>query len=400
MNEQKYCIKHKSSNGTYLAILNSGWRYDGSMIIEANSSLELEAKLNEARYDDRWVTMEGNHVLIGGNGLIKAGVGGRLTGRKFGMRFRDYEHGHISKKGKRMVRQYNITGKKNGEKRVVGGTSKSGVSKKGIVQITKHEEIENAMTRIAGFASVHPSFLKNVDRQLAVKNANQILSLEHKFGVIHQSKSNLTSESSGNSTIGYVRNKAINPSAQDLSLCQIYFSNPRKLKDAEDYGQATKYKMPALKENLDIYTVTHEYGHMIQNMLIQRRMKADGWREDKPNAFLDEDAANKALNFYYGRGYSYEKAMMMAKTAYKKWYADRKEAVFNECRREIIAIAKKNNKKFKLKENISEYGSKTTASGKAEFFAEVFANSQLGAPNELGIAMQQWLKEKGLIQNE
>ena len=121
MNEQKYCIKHKSSNGTYLAILNSGWRYDGSMIIEANSSLELEAKLNEARYDDRWVTMEGNHVLIGGNGLIKAGAGGRLTGRKFGMRFRDYEHGHISKKGKRMIRQYNITGKKNGEKRAIGG---------------------------------------------------------------------------------------------------------------------------------------------------------------------------------------------------------------------------------------------------------------------------------------
>lgn len=53
MEEQKYCIKHKLSNGTYLAILNNGWRYDGSFIVEADSELELNAKLNEARYDDR-----------------------------------------------------------------------------------------------------------------------------------------------------------------------------------------------------------------------------------------------------------------------------------------------------------------------------------------------------------
>lgn len=119
--EQKYCIKHRLSNGTYLAILNGGWRYDGSMIIEAGNKAELEEKLNEARYDDRWVTMNGNHVLIGGNGYIKAGAGGRLTGRKFGMRFRDYEHGRVSKNGKRMIRQYSVVAKKNGEKHVKGG---------------------------------------------------------------------------------------------------------------------------------------------------------------------------------------------------------------------------------------------------------------------------------------
>ena len=55
---------------------------------------------------------------------------------------------------------------------------------------------------------------------------------------------------------------------------------------------------------------------------------------------------------------------------------------------------------FTLKDNISKYGSKITLVGKQEFFAEVFANSQLGAPNELGIAMQQWLVQKGLVINE
>ena len=39
------------------------------------------------------------------------------------------------------------------------------------------------------------------------------------------------------------------------------------------------------------------------------------------------------------------------------------------------------------------YGKKN----KSEFLAEVFANSQLSKPNELGKAMNIWLNEKGLI---
>ena len=112
----KVLIRYRISNGSSFAVLGNGWRYDGSSVIDATSDLELDLKLAQARYDDRWVTMEGNHVLIGGNGLIKAGVGGRLKGRKFGMRFKDYEHGKVAKNGKRLVRPYNLTGKKNGEK--------------------------------------------------------------------------------------------------------------------------------------------------------------------------------------------------------------------------------------------------------------------------------------------
>lgn len=91
--DDKVIIRKQNNDGSWFAILANGWRYDGSMIIDATSSVELDLKIAQARYDDRWVTMEGNHVLIGGNGLVKAGVGGRLTGRKFGMRFKDYENG-------------------------------------------------------------------------------------------------------------------------------------------------------------------------------------------------------------------------------------------------------------------------------------------------------------------
>ncbi len=119
--DDKVIIRKQNNDGSWFAILANGWRYDGSMLIDAKSSIELDLKIAQARYDDRWVTLQGNHVLIGGNGRIKAGAGGRLKGRMFGMRFSDYDHGHVNKKGKRMIRQYNITGKKNGEKRVFGG---------------------------------------------------------------------------------------------------------------------------------------------------------------------------------------------------------------------------------------------------------------------------------------
>ena len=62
-----------------------------------------------------------------------------------------------------------------------------------------------------------------------------------------------------------------------------------------------------------------------------------------------------------------------------------------ECKSEIIAIAKKNNPSFKLVNKISRYGKTSNY----DFFAEVFANSQSSEPNELGLAMEQWLKEKG-----
>lgn len=394
MDEQKYCIKHKLSNGTYLAILNNGWRYDGSIIVEADNELELNAKLNEARYDDRWVTMEGNHVLIGGNGRIKAGVGGRLKGRKFGMRFRDYDHGHVAKNGKRLIRQYTITGKKTGEKRTIGGNKGK---QNGTTQITKHEEVKNSLNK-AGF-KVDNSFMTKVDKSLAVDNTNQLLALEHKFGVLKTTKVEVIAKDK--SSIASVGVLPTNPADQRLYFSTNYFNSREKListnRDCQKKDSSGKpWQMPHAEGKDSIYAITHEYGHMIQNMLVTQRYKKDGWKENNPDAFLDLDGAQKAMSDYYIRGYSLSKAKSEGDKIYLKWYEDRRKEVAATCRKEILTIAKKNNRKFKKDDFISRYGKKSDA----EFFAEVFANSQLGAPNELGIAMQQWLKQKGLVQNE
>lgn len=55
----KILIRYRRSNGTSFAVLGNGWRYDGSSIIDATSDVELDLKIAQARYDDRWVTMEG-----------------------------------------------------------------------------------------------------------------------------------------------------------------------------------------------------------------------------------------------------------------------------------------------------------------------------------------------------
>ena len=69
----------------------------------------------------------------------------------------------------------------------------------------------------------------------------------------------------------------------------------------------------------------------------------------------------------------------------------RKETAKN-IRKEIISIFEELNPG----ESHFEYMSKYSGTNSEEFFAEVFANSQLGSPNKLGEAMNEWIARKGL----
>jgi hypothetical protein len=59
--------------------------------------------------------------------------------------------------------------------------------------------------------------------------------------------------------------------------------------------------------------------------------------------------------------------------------------------KEIVDIAKEDNPNLKISTTLSDYGK----TNHYEAFAEIFANSQCGDPNELGKAMQKWLKKEG-----
>ena len=114
----------------------------------------------------------------------------------------------------------------------------------------------------------------------------------------------------------------------------------------------SKHHMPASRNNYKYYDATHEFGHAVENMIIRKMLK--------------EEQISWATNGDYN-------------------------AKVKQIMAEVIAIARENNPEFKLKDNISKYGTKNGE----EFFAEVFANGLCGKPNELGKSIVQYLKEKG-----
>lgn len=245
------------------------------------------------------------------------------------------------------------------------------VKEKAELNLHSMQDCKEALLNDIGFNLVEDSFVRNVDERLAIDCTKQLHNLEQTFGAVKKSTGSICSVSGGRATDAYVGAKVTDPTNQNLSLCPIAF-NSYKSNVAETLSQIESgYIMPALKENASIYTVTHEYGHMVQNTVIRKAMEDYGLEKLKASI----DYSKKT-----------EKAIFKQ---YKKIWADTEK----KCCAEILDIAKEANVNFKLGDNISRYG----RTNYAEFFAEVFANSQLGAPNELGKAMLVWLERKGLV---
>lgn len=242
--------------------------------------------------------------------------------------------------------------------------------------VSNIEEAKKALVERVGFIEIEESF-NLIDCDLAIENTNQLLKLENKFGAIHLSKGSICSVNSRNAN-AYVSRQVLIPSNQKLSLCPSSYSNRAKLIESKRYSVEIGWSMPMAltDEELVIGIVTHEYGHILQNILVESAMKNAGWTAKSPNAFADYTKRTQKAVF--------------------KWYFDVDKKVRKQHFNEIVTIAKKRTPKFNLKDNLSEYG----YTNYAEFFAEVFANSQLSKPNELGDAMNIWLKEKGLIKND
>lgn len=245
------------------------------------------------------------------------------------------------------------------------------VKEKAELNLHSMQDCKEVLLNDIGFNLVEDSFARNVDERLAIDCTKQLHNLEQTFGAVKKSTGSICSVSGGRATDAYVGAKVTDPTNQNLSLCPIAF-NSYKSNVTETLSQIESgYIMPALKENASIYTVTHEYGHMVQNTVIKKAMEDYGLEKLKASI----DYSKKT-----------EKARLKQ---YKKIWADTEK----RCCAEILDIAKEANVNFKLEDNISRYG----RTNYAEFFAEVFANSQLGAPNELGKAMLVWLERKGLV---
>jgi hypothetical protein len=216
-----------------------------------------------------------------------------------------------------------------------------------------------------GFERIEDSVSRLPDDVL-ISQTKRLQKLEKRFGMIGKSVSPSLSAMNDRNANAYVTHKIKNPNEQSLSLCSQYFGQglDHIIANQRNRSNVSKWSMPCAEDMLEWYTVTHEYGHMIHNVLLSESI-------DSMDTF--KTRATTTAGKY-------------------KAYDNYQKKVLGEWDKEIIAIAKKDNPDFVLSDNISGYGKTKNA----EFFAEVFANSQCGNPNELGKAMNKWLKERGL----
>lgn len=353
-------VKQKRADGTIMAVVDG--EINGSSIVEAKDDKELGIILSAVR-DDDWKTINGAHVLIGKTGRILGGAGGKFTGKVFGQPF----------KGRKRVLKLQGKGR---------GKGQAGRKKEKGITIRTTEDAVKALNG-AGIR-VDTGDIRKLDKDLVVENTNQLLSLEKKFGLAKKTNIQITSVITKPDTIASVQTLLTNPADQLLKLTNHHFKDKDSLIKTQRANRDSGYNMRCSDAELTKYSVTHEYGHILQNVLVTDALRAKGWSESDTHALVSE----KGYNFMMERTGDKQKATR----AYFQPYETIRQEVVERCRSEIIAIAKKRNKKFTITSSISRYGKKDSC----EFFAEVFANSQLSEPNELGEAMNIWLKQKGL----
>lgn len=157
----------------------------------------------------------------------------------------------------------------------------------------------------------------------------------------------------------------------EISLSKKHYKNYEELLKTETNEFMVKNCMDRTEKYKSVYTITHEFGHLIENIFIEEY--------NKQHLAEFFNMRSRALN---------AKTINQSKNILKKW----QENIANEISQEIFNIALEDNPNIKVNELLSEYGKKDSF----EFFAECFANLECGNPNELGKALSKYLLKRGL----
>ena len=236
-------------------------------------------------------------------------------------------------------------------------------------KITTREQAYKTLTDDIGFGSVSEN-VSVIDEKLLVENVTQLKKLNDRFGALNADNNGYFTATNDPKAVAYSLGSFRNLNNQSMSLCgNSYGRGYDFLVSKERNFVSTNWSMPCIDKNLPIYTVTHEYGHIFENKVINSRVDMDVFEQEYKAKMLEKNGAKKAKDFLK------KEVTKQAKTIWQ----------------EITQIAKEENPDFLVSKNISEYG-KTNY---CEAFAETFANSQCGAPNELGKAMNIWLERNG-----
>ena len=226
--------------------------------------------------------------------------------------------------------------------------------------ITSSKDAEGQLKNI-GFKAVDDR-IAVLNKDMVVDSVNQLTRLEEKFGAVKQG--NVTLDvSNARKARAFVSSWGGDSRSQELSFTGYFKKTKSEIIDTLADEISDGFHMKVLRENYSVYTVTHEYGHIIENDILGKLFSSlSPLRQNE----LDSDGFKLST-----------------------WRNEQAGKI----RSEIVAIAKEasGDSMFLSWDHVSTYGK----TNNYEFFAEVFANSQLGEPNILGDAMNVWLKQNG-----
>jgi len=218
--------------------------------------------------------------------------------------------------------------------------------------------------------------LKVIDNKLLSDNVKQFNNLLNKYPVMKQyiedRKMHLGAENFKNKGEVAVFSSGIDNKKLSIHFSKQKYKNYSSFVENESKDINSFYSMQCIENMTSVYSLTHEFGHFIENKFI------DDYNKEHFAEFLN--MKTRALN---------ANSINQSNQILIKWQMKCTDVIAKD----IFEIAKKKNPNFNLLENLSEYGRKNSM----EFFAECFANMECGKPNELGTAMKEYLMQKGIL---
>ena len=198
----------------------------------------------------------------------------------------------------------------------------------------------------AGFARVMGT--TGIDEDVMRASLARLTQLEQRFHALRDSEGDMVLTGVPmNDAMAYVTNNVMNGRDQQLVFSSKFMGDGDELYDMTKYAIGKGHFMPTSADRQTVlgYTATHEYGHMVENIL-STRARANG---------------------------------------------ESQHAYALRVRDEVLSMAGLRYNSSEYKRLMSQYGK----SNAYEFFAEAFANAYSGKPNRIGRAMDQWLIRQG-----
>jgi len=210
--------------------------------------------------------------------------------------------------------------------------------------------------------------LNKLDTELVKNNFNQLNKLLNKYPKVGNFVKDKSLMFVGKTTNAIaVTSHSYDMNRLGIHLSNNYYDKYNNYTKAIKKGQKNGHFMPCSDKNIDKYALNHEFGHLVENYLI--------------NEYNISNPAEYS---------NFKTKIRTATTQYQvnKTFKEYEGKICDKISQDIYDIAIKNNPNFDLSKNLSNYGRGSSQ----EFFAECFANLESGKPNELGKAMEEYLK--------